>query len=137
MTAILGLDIGTKRIGVAIGDASVKIAHPVGTFLRAQGKAETQILTIVAERGVVDIVVGLPLNAQGQKTPQCENVENFCRRLERRAKVKIIFVDEYLSSQESEERLLQRTTNRKKPASGSVDRLAACEILQRFFNGDQ
>lgn len=132
---LVGLDIGDKRVGVALGWRSPAFARPAGTFLRAQGKAEDQILELLATRGVGEIIVGLPLNDDGSENEQCDRVRNFCRRLERRTSVKIRFVDEYCTSQDSIEKLaLGGIASRAARREGRIDAASAALILQSYLD---
>jgi len=140
MALVLGLDVGDRRIGTALADDAIRIATPHATFNRAQGRAEEAILQLVTERGLVRIVAGLPLNEDGTRSEQCLKVENFCRRLQRRLNIEVIFVDEYLSSFESEELLRTASPrrrsgrNRAERERGAVDAVSAQVILERYFS---
>lgn len=120
---IVALDIGSKRVGVALSPSDVAIPVPIGVWERSS--AEKNLLELITERGVNIVVVGLPLSIDGKETAQSEKVRNFCKRIEKRASgVKIAFVDEYLTSEEA------------KNSGGDVrhiDALAALEILKSYF----
>lgn len=100
--------------------ASIKKIWP-----RESNKALNNILALLIEKDVQTLVAGLPLGTKQQKTAQCEDIEKFCRRIERRAPLKVHYVDEYLSSVEAEE----QSSSRKKP----IDDIAAEIILRRFL----
>lgn len=129
---ILALDVGTVRVGTAL--SSGILAQPHQTFERAQGVAEKEILSLIAERQIEILVVGLPLGDNGERTRQCDDVERFVRRLTRRAKVSIVFVDEYASSATAAERLRESGRGRKSVASGTLDAGAAAVILQDYLD---
>ena len=119
---LLGLDVGDKRVGVALGWRSPSFARPAGMFLRNQGQAEDEILKLIEIRGISEVVVGLPLSDDGSENEQCERVRNFCRRLERRTSAKLHFIDEYGTSQESLDRLaLGGRTERAVRREGRID----------------
>lgn len=133
MGKILGLDIGDKRVGLALSDPSQLIATPFGYALRAKGEAESRIIELVLDENVAKIVVGLPLDANGALTPQAQKVQNFCRRLARRVEAEFCYVDEFLSSNQAEEML--RSKKRKHSSEkGMVDAFSASIILQQYLD---
>jgi putative Holliday junction resolvase len=125
MVSVLALDVGKKRVGVASGDDEIAISFPNTVLERSGGKAESQILKIITEKSVAKLIVGLPLAANGDKTEQCNDIERFARRIVRRTKVELIFVDESHSTLEAAQ------YNSK---NYGIDALAASEILKRYFN---
>jgi putative holliday junction resolvase len=132
---LIGLDIGDKRVGVALSDASGLIASPVGTLDRAKGEAESRILEMIKERQIRTVVVGMPYSENGQTNEQCTRVESFCRRLRRRSGVDIEYIDEYLSTVEAKHRLMEtQGAGRRLKAVGGVDAASACVILQMFLD---
>lgn len=135
--ALLGLDVGDKRVGVAMLSKGGMLATPVGTFLRAGGKAESEILTLISKHSIETVVVGLPLSDDGEKNEQCQKVEAFCRRLGKRIQVRIEFVDEYSSSYDAEEKI--RSSGKRAKAlkqKGIIDAAAATIILQTYLDRD-
>jgi len=126
--AIIGIDVGSVRVGVAIADPSVRIAFPVGVWPRAQAQAERKILELITERNALLLVVGVPLDADGKPTKTCENVDAFVRRLAKRTSIKIEYVDEAFTSLEASERLSEASSGTQ-----HVDAIAACLILERYF----
>jgi putative Holliday junction resolvase len=126
---IVAIDVGTVRVGCAFGDDSVKIPFPLAVFERAQGRAEQALIQEIKERKAELLVVGLPLGPNGERTPQCESVESFVRRLSKRTSIKVAFVDESFSSDDALERLQAAGA---KP--GELDAYAACLILESYFN---
>lgn len=125
---VLGIDVGTVRVGCAAADPAVRIAFPVGVYPRAQGEAEKIVLSLISERQVSLIVVGLPLDPDGERTASCEMVESFVRRLAKRTPVEIVYVDEAFSSTEASEKLSQTARSAER-----LDAFAACLILDRYF----
>ena len=135
MGRVLGLDVGTKRVGVAIGDESTKVATPLDTFERAQGRAEARLSDTVSRENIDKIIVGLPLSEDGSLNDQCLLVIRFCRRLKRRLNVSIVCVDEYLTSLESQEILgLSGRKERARREGGSVDAVSAMLILKAYLD---
>ena len=108
MERILGIDVGDKRVGVALSDPQGRYALAHSTVLRAAGEAESRLVALIQEHAVRTIVVGLPLGADGSRNPQCAKIENFCRRITKRAAVEVIYVDEHLTSEEAKEQLQSR-----------------------------
>jgi putative Holliday junction resolvase len=134
MTTLLGLDVGDKRVGVALSDGTTVVS--IGTFNRAQGEAESKIIQLVGERKVDIIVSGLPLSENGEKNSQCQKVENFCRRLMKRLHgVELAFVDEYLTSVEAEQQLKSTKSGRSRGDKATIDALSAVIILQDYVHG--
>lgn len=122
------LDVGEKRIGVAVADVSVRIAVPFAT-VEVDGSEIQSIAEIVIKEGADTIVVGYPRNQQGEATAQTKYVENFVERLEDLDK-KIVFQDESLTSVLAEQQLISH----KRPYSkGDIDAQAAAIILQDYL----
>ena len=103
---ILSLDVGDRRVGTALSDNDEKFAYPHEGYERAGGRAEKEILHLIKDRQISVVVVGLPLGEHDERNEQCLKVEQFSRRIAKRAAVKLIFVDEYGSTEEAKERLL-------------------------------
>jgi len=127
--AIIGIDVGTVRVGCAIADPQVRIPFPVATWLRAAYEAEKNILRLIEERAATLLVVGLPLDQSGQRTDTCEMVEAFVRRIAKRSPIKIVYVDEAFSSIEAEEKMSMGAKRGE-----TLDAQSACVILQRHFD---
>jgi putative Holliday junction resolvase len=129
LMTIIGVDVGTVRVGVATADSTVRIPFPVAIWPRAQYEAEKNILKLIEERKGSLLVVGLPLDEAGNRTKICENIEAFVRRLAKRTPIKIVYIDEAFSSVEASEKLSQAASTAHR-----VDAAAACLILQRYFD---
>ena len=127
--AIIGIDVGTIRVGCAIADPVARIPFPVATWLRAAYEAEKKILQLIKERAATLLVVGLPLDDSGQTTDIWEMVEAFVRRISKRSTIPIVYVDEAFSSLEAAEKLRQGARKAE-----SLDAYAACLILTRYFD---
>jgi len=132
---ILALDVGDKRVGVAISDKLQKTCRPLVTLKKPSGEAERKIKELVDEHSPICIVVGIPTNEKGGMTYQGEKIKKFCHRLEKRLDVPIMYFDEYLSSEEAKQRLKIEGKNaidhRK---TGVIDALAASIILERYLS---
>jgi putative Holliday junction resolvase len=137
---IVGLDIGEKRIGVAVSDATATLARPL-TVLRPTGLEADgldvvmrEIARLAAEEDSVSaIVVGLPRRLDGSPTPMTVRVEQFARRLESMATVPVMLQDERLSSREAESRLAVRDKDWRS-RKARLDAAAAAVILQDYLD---
>ncbi len=137
---IIALDVGTKRIGVAFADASVRIAIP-RTMIPVDGNEFAEIAKQFRLERAEVIVSGLPRNNQGEETAQTAIVREFINRLsqyfqEHEQKQPLIkFQDETLTSVEAEQYLTANTHefSRKERATGKLDSEAASIILQDFL----
>ena len=125
---LLGLDVGTVRIGVALGDTGVRIAIPQGA-VEVDGQELQNIARLVVDHSIDTIVVGYPRNQAGEATAQTEFVERFAEQLKDMAS-HITFQDESLTSVLAERRL----AGRKLPVSkGDIDAEAAAIILEDYM----
>ncbi|MFZ3010183.1 MAG: Holliday junction resolvase RuvX [Candidatus Microsaccharimonas sp.] len=126
--SLVCLDVGEKRIGVAVADTAVRIAIPFDTIV-VDGDEIEAITRIVARENADMIVVGYPRNQSGESTAQTDYVEQFVTRLEGIAP-NIVFQDESLTSVLAEQQL----KSYKKPyAKGDIDALAAAIILEDYM----
>jgi putative Holliday junction resolvase len=130
---LIGFDFGSRRIGVAVGETTTRIASPLGAIEAEANEARfEQIGRIVDEWHPAGFVVGLPKHSDGSEHAVARLAEKFGRRLEARYNVPVMYVDETLTSAEAEASL-KRT--RTRPGSKSdVDALAAALILQSFLD---
>jgi putative holliday junction resolvase len=131
LSKILAIDVGARRVGVASAPQGVVIPEKV--LSRANGEAERVLRSLIKERGIEIVVAGLPLSDDNTENEQTGRVKTFCRRLERRTGVEIVFEDEYLTSVEAEE-LLHQTSVRGRRAIQALDAVAASIILQRYLD---
>ena len=122
------LDVGEKRIGVAVADSSVRIAVPFLT-IEVDGSEIQAIAEVVLKEQADTLILGYPRNQQGEATAQTQYVEMFAERL-KDLDVKILFQDESLTIVLSEQRLISH----KKPyTKGDIDAQAAAIILQDYL----
>ena len=129
---ILSLDIGTKRIGVAVSDALLMGTTPVKTILRTvDSKAREEIIKILEEYNTDTILIGVPYNMDGTLGFQAKNCLDFIKPFEE--KYTILKQDERLSSFESEE-ILKKKGKKYTKNKALVDMTAACVILQEYLN---
>ena len=134
---IAGLDLGGRRIGVAVSDALGMTAQPLGTVDRVSLKTDLErIREMLAEYTIERFVAGLPLLMDGTEGEQAGKVRRFCDSLEAATELPVSFQDERLSSVESK-RLLSAAgagDKRGKQKKGRVDRMAAALILQSYLD---
>jgi putative Holliday junction resolvase len=131
---ILGLDVGDKRIGVAISDPLAITAAGLETVARKNTQTDlASIQQIAARHGAVQIVIGLPLNMDGSSGEQAEKTKSFGRKLARLTGLPIVYEDERLSTISA---IRSLTLQGKKTGKNKdlVDRQAAAIILQRFLD---
>lgn len=127
---LIALDVGTKRIGVAKADTSVRIAVPYSA-VEVDGNEFKKIASLARAWDINSFVLGLPRNNQGEETEQSRYVRDFAAQLKRAIPgAKVCFQDESLTSVEAEKRLKSRKKGYKK---GDIDSEAATIILQDFL----
>jgi putative Holliday junction resolvase len=130
---VMALDVGGRRIGVAISDTARLLASPL-TTIRAEPRATalTQIATLIARHDVVDLVVGLPLTLRGEIGPQAQVVQAFVEELRKSLTVPIHLVDERLTSVEAERMMIELGVKREQRRA-RIDEVAASLILRDFL----
>ncbi len=127
---LLGLDLGTKTIGIAVSDGALMVASPVETLKRGKfTKDAEKLLAMVDERGIGGIVLGLPVNMDGSEGPRCQSTRQFARNLMGIRDMPVTFWDERLSTAAVERAMIDADVTRAKRAK-VVDALAASYILQ-------
>ena len=128
--ALFGLDLGEKTIGVAVCDPDRRVATPVETIRRTKFTPDAERLAaLAAERIVVGLVMGLPLNMDGTEGPSAQRARAFARNLPKVLDLPVAFWDERLSTAAMERELIAIDTKRKKRAE-KIDESAAAFILQ-------
>ena len=133
---VLGLDIGTKNIGVALSDELGILAQGKEVILRKSDKyAIARIKEIVEEFGVGKIVAGLPMNMDGSKGARAEDSERFSGKIEKEISVPVILWDERLSTKEAEDVMIRADISRKKRKK-VIDKVAAQLILQGYLDSE-
>jgi len=129
-TRLLGIDLGTKTIGLALSDALRTVASPLKTLPRGHFAADLAALQLlIAEHAIGGIVVGLPLNLDGTVGPRAQSTKAFATNLARGTSLPIALWDERLSTAAVERAMLEGDLSRAKRAK-RVDSLAATYILQ-------
>ena len=128
--ALIGLDLGTKTIGVATSDPDRKLATVVETIARKTFSADSKrLVALAAERNAVGFVLGLPLNMDGSEGPRAQSTRAFARNLGKLTELPIALWDERLSTVAVERDLIAADVSRKKRAA-VIDQHAAAFILQ-------
>ena len=131
---LLGLDLGTKTIGLALSDVSRSIATPYHTIRRTKFTADaTELLRIVDKEGVGGLVLGLPVEMSGQEGARCQSARAFAANLIKLRDLPIALWDERLSTAAVTRTLLEADASRKRRAE-VVDKLAAAYILQGLLD---
>ncbi len=127
---ILGLDLGTKTIGVAVSDAMRYSASPLETIKRTKFTQDAErIIALVAENNAVALILGLPLNMDGSEGPRVQSTRAFARNLSQKLDLPIAFWDERLSTSAVTRMMIEADLRRDRRAE-VVDKLAASYILQ-------
>jgi len=127
---LLGLDVGTKTIGLALSDVTRSVATPYDTIRRGKFTADAKTIREVVEKNQVGaLVIGLPLNLDGSEGPRAQSTRAFARNLAPHVEVPMVFWDERLSTAAVERHLIEADVSRKRRAE-LVDRMAAAYILQ-------
>ncbi len=135
-TGLLGLDLGTKTIGIAIADPALRVASPLETIKRKKFGADAERLkTIMDERRIGGLVLGLPLNMDGSEGPRCQATRAFARNLQTSAlwpdgHPLIALWDERLSTAAVQRAMIDEADLTRRKRAQAVDMLAAAYILQ-------
>jgi putative Holliday junction resolvase len=131
---LLGLDVGTKTIGMALSDTRLVIATPFDTIRRTRFRDDlVRIKQEVVKHGVGGIVVGLPLALEGGEGPRAQGVRQFAKNLLAQLDLPLTFWDERLSTAAVERGMIEADITRKRRAQ-IVDRAAAAYILQGLLD---
>jgi putative holliday junction resolvase len=130
---ILGLDVGARRIGMAVSDLLGITAQGIETLQRRNKRTDfAALLRVIREYAVVEIVVGLPLRMSGAEGTQAEKMQEFAQELRKRSGLPVHLWDERLTSAEAN-RLLRETELSIEKRGKAVDRMAAVLILQGWM----
>ena len=135
---LLSLDVGQRRIGVAIADPTGIIATPLMTIVRETREQDfAAIAEVVRKHEVKQVVVGLPLSLDGSESGQARTTKRFAGMLQRRLSVPVVLWDERFTTREAEAILLRTRSagaRRKARDRGEVDAIAAAVILQSYLD---
>jgi len=128
--AVLGLDLGSKTIGLAKSDLSFTIASPLETIRRTKfTKDALELKAIIDANQIGALVLGLPYNMDGTEGPRCQSTRQFAANLLEKFDIPITYWDERMSTQAVTRTLLEADASRKRRAE-VVDKMAAAYILQ-------
>ena len=128
---LLGLDLGSKTIGLAICDSSFAIASPLETLRRRKFTQDAiDLEALIAERDVGGLVLGLPRNMDGSEGPRAQSTRQFAANLLGRSDITITFWDERLSTVAVERVLIDEADLSRRKRGDVVDKMAASYILQ-------
>ena len=127
---LIGLDLGTKTIGIALSDVSRIIATPYSTIKRVKFKQDAeQLIDIINEHEVAGLILGFPVNLDGTEGPRAQSTRAFARNFLQLKEIPITLWDERLSTVAAERTLLDADASRKRRAE-VIDKMAASFILQ-------
>jgi putative Holliday junction resolvase len=127
---LLGIDLGSKTIGLAISDPNFKIASPITTLKRGKLTVDAAAIEqIVTEREIGGLLVGLPINMDGTEGPRAQATRDWCLELARRLALPYAFWDERMSTMAVERMMIEADMSRKRRAE-KIDQAAAAYILQ-------
>ena len=131
-TRLLGLDLGSKTIGLAISDPALMVASPIDTIRRTKfGKDAAQLEQLMASRDVGGLVLGLPINMDGSEGPRCQSTRQFATNLDQYGTEQpIAFWDERLSTAAVERVLIDEADMSRRKRASVIDKMAAAYILQ-------
>jgi putative Holliday junction resolvase len=133
MSRLLGLDVGEKRVGVALCDETQTLARPLLTLNRASKKEDfARLAALCREHAIEKVIVGLPKTLRGEEGPQAQRVRRYASELQAALNLPIDFWDERYSSVDAQERLA--SSSRKARAKGDIDSAAATIILQEYLD---
>ncbi len=136
----LAIDLGSRRVGLALSDAGGKFATPYDVLeVSSPEDAMRQVIEFVAKEGVERLVVGIPLNMDGTIGAAARTTANWARALSSKADKPLVLVDERLSSFDAEQQLISRKRGGEKITRAAkkqrLDALAAASFLQEFLDG--
>lgn len=134
MDRLLGLDVGTKTIGVAISDPLKIFASGLITIKRKDIDSDVKSLkNIVEENNIDKIIVGMPYNMDGSKGPQAQRVMSFIDLMKKEIDKQVIYVDERMTTISAERVLIQQKV-RREHRKEHIDKIAATFILQSYLD---
>lgn len=132
----LGLDVGTVRIGVAVSDAEGILATPLSTVQRSDSDFLAQLATLVQERHIVEVIIGLPLALSGSMTASTQDALSVARQLGALVSAPVRMVDERLTTV-SAHSALRQSGKKQKQTRQVIDQVAAVLILQHALETER
>lgn len=132
---LLGFDLGTKTIGLALSDSGFMVASPLETLRRTKFTADAEKLRlIIEEKGIGGLVMGLPRNMDGSEGPRAQSTRAFAANMDGKFDLPITFWDERLSTAEAERVLIGQADMTRRRRGEVIDKMAAAIILQNFLD---
>jgi len=131
---LIGIDAGTKTLGLALSDVNRSIASPLETIKKTKFTADAaRLLDLCTEHRVAGLVLGLPINLDGSEGPRAQSTRAMARNLNKLSQLPILLWDERLTTAEAERMLIAADQSRKRRAE-VIDKLAATIILQNALD---
>ena len=131
---LIGIDAGTKTLGLALSDVNRSIASPLETIKKTKFTADAaRLLNLCTEHRVAGLVLGLPINLDGSEGPRAQSTRAMARNLNKLSSLPILLWDERLTTAEAERMLIAADQSRKRRAE-VIDKLAATIILQNALD---
>lgn len=133
---LLAIDLGDKRIGLALSDPAQALAHPIGTLTRRAGKRFPlkQLREHLETHQPVGVVLGLPLESDGTEGPRAREAREVGALIQAKAELPVCFFDERMTTARAL-RAVRELGGKTRGRKGDVDRLAATTLLQTFLDG--
>ncbi|MBC8240373.1 MAG: Holliday junction resolvase RuvX [Alphaproteobacteria bacterium] len=132
---LLGLDLGSKTIGLALSDITWQIASPLETIRRRKFSVDVErLFALIDEHAVGGLVLGLPLNMDGSEGPRCQSTRAFAHNVLALRDLPIVLQDERLSTAAVQRMLVEEMDSTRKRRAAVVDKLAAAYILQGLLD---
>lgn len=129
---IISLDVGTKRVGIAVSDESRMISFPREVIeYKVQNELVTRIGELVTKEKGTLIVIGVPLDEENEDTRWCTNIRKIGEKIHQHTGIEVVYVDEFLSTKQAQAKI---PTKKKRKERGQDDMIAAQIILERFIN---
>jgi putative holliday junction resolvase len=134
---LLGIDFGSKRIGLALSDPTGTIATGYMTIQNDKSSCD-RIAEIVDEKEVITIVIGLPISLKGGESQKTKEVRSFSSKLQQHVTVPVVFQDERFTSREAMATMIaMNTTQKQRRQKAKIDEIAAAIILQAYLDGEK
>ena len=132
MSKILALDVGKRRIGLAVGEPEMKLVFPREALDSQLEDPFQSLVNLIEEESVRKLVVGLPLNSDGTENDQCAYTRDFIADLQKKTIVEVEFINEYATTKEAKQRF--QHYGAKGVKRNRIDSTAALIILEAYFN---
>lgn len=127
--SVLALDVGSKRVGLAVASMEARLPRPLTTLLRGENFFK-ELKEVIRQEAVTDLIVGLPRGLDGQSTEQTAEIERFSAQLQAEIDLPVHFQDEAVTSKQAEDELQSRGKTYEK---SDIDALAATYILEDWL----